>query len=94
MTNPEFLIRFPEFAGAEEEFPGLVDACLSEAKLAVSSVWDKKRDQVIGLEAAHRLAITPFGRTAKLSSSAGKSTYGTQLSKLRVAFACALNRQG
>lgn len=94
MTNPEFLTRYPEFKGAEEEFQGLVDACLAEAELAVSDQWLTKRDQVVGLEAAHRLAITPFGRTAKLSSALGKSTYGEQLCKMRIAFACVLSRQG
>lgn len=94
MTHDQFITRYPEFSPADVEFPGMIDAAMAEAMLAVSDQWGAKTDQVIGLETAHRLAITPFGRTAKLSSSLGKSTYGNQLCEMRIAFACGLSRMG
>lgn len=94
MTKPEFLASYPEFAVIDTEEPTIVPAKLAEAEGAVSDMWEGRRDEIVGLETAHRLAITPFGRNAKLSSSMGKSTYGEQLKQRRRAFACALKRQG
>jgi hypothetical protein len=94
VNKTAFFIRFPEFEPADLEFSGMIDAALAEAELAVADSWGDKRPQVVGLEAAHRLAITPFGRNAKLSAVDGSSTYGKQLAKMRRAFACAFNRLG
>jgi len=95
MNKATFLVRFPEFAATDAEQTGLVDACLDEALKAVNAeIWGAKFDQVHALETAHRLAITPFGRNAKLSTATGESTYGEQLRKMRVAAACAVSRQG
>lgn len=95
MIKADFLVRFPEFGATDVENAGLVDACLAEAILAINAeIWGAKFDQVHGLETAHRLAITPFGRNAKLSSEKGESTYGEQLRKMRLAAACAVSRQG
>lgn len=94
MTKANFLIRFDEFAVINSEQPALIDAVLAEADKAISDEWGDQRDEIHGLETAHRLAISPAGRNAKLSSSMGKSTYGEQLKRRRRAFACALNRLG
>jgi hypothetical protein len=94
VTRADFLIAYPEFDVIGAETPELVDAKLAEAELFVSDTWGGKRDQIVGLLAAHLLAVSPSGRNAKLSSSMGKSTYGVELKKRRVAFASALNRLG
>lgn len=94
MTREQFLESYPEFAVIDREEPTIVPAKLAEADGAVSDEWGGKRDEIVGLETAHRLALSPFGRNAKLASSMGKSTYGEQLKQRRRAFACALNRQG
>lgn len=93
-TIEQFTTRFPEFAPMVDEFPGMLEACLAEAELCVSDQWGSKRDQIVLLESAHRAAITPFGRNAKLSSGEGRSTYGVQAQNMRVAFVCALGRLG
>jgi len=89
MTQDAFLARYPEFNTAPD---GMVAAALAEATLAVGDVWEDLRDEIIGLEAAHRLAISPFGRDAKMSSGLGKSTYGEQLEKRKRMMACGLMR--
>jgi hypothetical protein len=94
MTREEFLAAYPEFVVIDNEEPSIVPAKLVAADAFVSDSWGDKRDEIIGLEAAHLLAISPFGRNAKLESSLGKSTYGEQLKQRKRAHACALNRQG
>lgn len=94
MTLEEFLETYPEFDVINREEPTIVPAKLAEADRSVSDTWGAKRDDIVGLTTAHLLAISPFGRNAKLSSSMGKSTWGEQLKQRRRAFACALNRQG
>lgn len=69
-----FRTRFPEFAPAAD---ALVEACLAEALLQTpSDVWGTKADAAQGMLTAHLLAISPYGRTAKLVSAKGESTYG------------------
>lgn len=94
MIKAAFLVRFPEFGPADTDFPGMVDATLAEAALAIGDQWGSKYDQVHGLETAHRLAISPFGKNAKLSTDTGKTTYGEQLHKMRVAATAILQRLG
>lgn len=76
LSLSSFRTRFPEFnPGAD----ALVESCLAEALLSTpADVWGDKADAAQGLLAAHLLALSPFGRTAKLSSVKGESTYGTQ----------------
>ncbi len=94
MTREAFLASYPEFEVIDREEPSIVPAKLAEADAAVSDTWGKHRDEIVGLETAHRLALSPFGRNAKLVSEQGKSTYGEQLKQRRRAHACAFNRQG
>lgn len=94
MTREAFLAGYPEFVVIDSQEPTIVPAKLIEAEQQVSDSWGVKRDEIVGLTTAHLLAISPFGRTAKLSSSKGTSTWGEQLKARRRAFACALNRQG
>lgn len=94
MTKSQFLTRWPEFATADVDFPGMIDAALVEASAAMGDQWGDLSEQVHGLETAHRLAIGPFGRDAKLSTDDGMTTYGTQLARLRVAAMALLMRLG
>ena len=93
MTKTQFETAYPEFA--DGEFPAMIDAALVAAEARVSDTFvGALRDQIVALECAHALAITPFGRNAKLSSAAGESTYGTQAKRIRTAHVCAIGRQG
>lgn len=80
--------RFPEFFRAPD---GLVQAAIDEAALEVDAdVWGDKADTGIGLLAAHKLAVSPFGQAARLASEQGESTYGRLYRELRDAVACGL----
>ena len=94
MNKEDFLTDYPEFEPADAEFPGMIERHLAKAAQATRAAWGDKLDQVVALTAAQSLAVTPFGRNAKLSSSQGKSTYGVLLKAMRTAFACAFNRLG
>ncbi len=96
MNKAAFLVRFPEFKSAEEDadMVGMIDATLAEAALSISDQFGSKYDEIHGLETAHRLAITPYGRTAKLSTETGATTYGKQLHCMRVALTALLQRLG
>lgn len=85
----EFLNKYPEFVSTDTD---QVNAALAEAELLVGDTWGvDRRDSIVGLEAAHILAISPQGRAAKLSASDGSSTYQARLDKLKRAIACAHN---
>lgn len=85
LSRTDFRARFPEFATAAD---AIIDACLAEALLQTpSDVWGTKADAAQGLLTAHLLAISPFGRTAKLVSSKGDSTYGQRRREMTRALA-------
>lgn len=80
-----FRTRFPEFAPAAD---ALVEACLAEALTQTpSDVWGDKADAAQGLLTGHLLALSPFGRNAKLSSEKGESTYGKRRAAMQRALA-------
>jgi hypothetical protein len=88
MTTLSFLIRHPEFATAIVSYSGLVDAALADAETAVSDSWGIQRDQVVALTAAATLAVSPFGRNARMVDEKGWSTYSKRLAELKYAHAC------
>lgn len=89
LTLAEFVDRFPEFADAP---PGLVQAKLDEAdRRTPPRVWGvaPARDAQ-GYLAAHLLAISPFGRDARLVSDDGATTYGTERARMELELAPAV----
>jgi hypothetical protein len=80
-TVDEFRKRFPEFAGVDDV---LIATHMGDAALSVSAgVWGVKQDVGIYYLTAHRLALSPFGRAAKLVGEDGKTTYGAHLEELK-----------
>lgn len=94
MTTAEFLVLFPEYAAlaAEDNGTELIDGALARADRRVSDSWGDRRDDVIGLTAAHMLALSPFGRNARLSTADGTTTYGTELTAMKKGHAFARRR--
>lgn len=94
MTTAEFLVLFPEFAALAAEDGGteLIDGALVRSARRVSDSWGAKRDDVIGLTTAHMLALSPFGRNARLSAADGSSTYKTELTEMKKGHAFARRR--
>jgi hypothetical protein len=61
----QFTARYPEFAKADKR---LIQATLDEAAREVAKdIYRTKFDAAHGALTAHRLAISPFGRNARLS---------------------------
>jgi hypothetical protein len=92
MTSAAFLIIFPEFVALNAEDPTLVTAALARADRRVSDSWGTRRDDVIALTTAHQLALSPWGRNARLVAKDGTTTYGEELKEWKRGHAFARNR--
>lgn len=86
LSRADFRARYPEFATAADTH---VDAALAEAERFTSDGWGADRDDIVALQAAHILAISPMGRDARLSAKDGSSTYLAQYERRAKAHACA-----
>lgn len=64
-TPTTFRTSFPEFVRAPDS---LIAAKLAEATRQIDpALWGDKFDDGVGYLAAHKLALSPFGNTAKLT---------------------------
>ena len=73
MLLAAFRIRFGEFETAADP---LVQACLDAAATELNAAEiGAPFDEAHGLLAAHKLAISPYGRAARMLNDDGKSTY-------------------
>lgn len=73
MTINQFRARHPEFKFIGDE---MLQAYLDEAALEISSeVFGTVYDAAHRCLTAHKLAMTPMGRTAKLSTDDGNTVY-------------------
>lgn len=73
MTLAEFRVRYPEFKNAGDT---LVQAVLDETEGELDTeVWASKWDTGHGLLTAHRLALSPFGQTARMVDAQRSTTY-------------------
>lgn len=79
LTLEEFLERFPEFESTGSTNPGFVQRKLDEAwRRTPAAAWGDKAQDAHGYLAAHLLAISPFGRDARMASKDGTTTYGNE----------------
>lgn len=80
-TWTEFAQRYPEFSG--------LDAAIGTPKLAEAArqinvaLWGALSDDGIYLLTAQKLARSPFGNSAKLSTTNGTTVYDDELMRLR-----------
>jgi hypothetical protein len=82
VTLESFVERFPEF---EKASASQVEAVLAEARLQIDSeVWGDKTDLGVNYLTAHLLALSPFGRNARLAKNDRESTYGTHYHNLQL----------
>ena len=80
MILAAFRSRFPEF---EEGSNGIVQASLDAAATELNATEiGTAYDEAHGLLAAHKLAISPFGRAARMLNDDGKSTYEVEFSNV------------
>lgn len=78
MILSAFKTRFAEFRTADDTF---VQAVLDEAATELNAgEIGGPYDAAHGLLAAHKLAISPFGRAARMLNDKGESTYQGEFS--------------
>jgi hypothetical protein len=89
----DFLAAYPEFTPLSEEQTGLVAAVLERAERRIGDSWESNiRNDIVELQAAHLLAMTPAGRSAKLSEPGVKTAYEEDLMLRKKAHAFARMR--
>jgi len=92
VTVASFLVRFPEFRKAGDP---MLTAVLAEVELQVSDSFGDQRDMALMLRFADTLALSPWGRDAKMVSPTGKiSTYGARFDRMAEANAVSSSRLG
>jgi hypothetical protein len=75
-----FLARFPEFEPATEP---MIREAIADAVLNVDAdIFGTKTDQAVKLRAAHYLAVSEWGKQARMISKDGSTTYGVEFTKL------------
>lgn len=78
---PTFLAGYPEFQGAD---PTLVTAKMAEAQRALDPTqWGLLSDDGIYLLTAQKLSRSPWGNSAKLSTTDGRTVYDDDLDRMR-----------
>lgn len=76
-----FVAAFPEFAGADEPF---VTAKMGEATRELDvTLWGALFDDGVYKLTAQKLAKSPYGNSAKLSTTNGRTVYDEELDRLR-----------
>ena len=80
-TASTFKVRFAAFAPKSD---ALVEAVLAEAAAEVDErVYGASYDHAVGLLAAHKLAVDPYGQTARQEGADKSSTtYGDEFDRL------------
>ena len=92
VTTASFLIAYPEFRNAGA---AMLAAQLAQVEIVVSDSFGTQRDQVVMLTLADRLATSPAGRDARLTTEkAPTSTYSVELERLKSANAVRAIRFG
>lgn len=82
MTSDQFRAWFPEFGQTPEtQVQGAIDRAALEVD---ATTWGTTADTGIGLLTAHYLSLSPAGKTARLQSEKGKSTYLEQFQRLQI----------
>lgn len=80
ITPASFIAERPEFEGAPEAM--LQTAIDNAAKSLLEDMLRETYDEAVSLGAAHRLALSPYGQSAKLVAADGSTTYSKQLDVL------------
>ena len=73
---------FPEAATCPD---ALINPFLAMAEKAIDpEVYGDRFDEAHGYLTMHLLAVSPYGKTARLESDKGKSTYGNRYEAVRL----------
>ena len=92
VTVASFKVAFPEFVKAGDP---MLEAQLAQAELEVSDLFEDQRDHAVMLRLADNLALSPWGRDARLvGEKATSSPYGQRFWRLAEANAVRASRLG
>lgn len=80
MTASEFKSRHPEFEATPD---ALVDLELANQEGHVSDTWGDQRDQFLALQTARALALSPFGRNARMVNKDGSTSYDVVIYEMK-----------
>jgi hypothetical protein len=87
-----FLVAYPEFLKADS---AMVAAQLALVQLEVSDSFDEQRDSAVMLRLADTLALSPFGRNARMvAPTAATSPYGQRFMTMAESNAVSASRLG
>lgn len=79
-TAATFKARWSEFAPTDD---AVVQAALDEATRQINAAaFGARADDAIGLLAAHKLAVSPQGMSARLESDQGRTVYLAEYERL------------
>ena len=82
LTVAQFRERFPEFLETDTSH---VQAKLDEAwRRTPASVWGDTAQDAHGYLAAHLLALSPFGRDARMINEDGTTMYGKVRTRMEI----------
>jgi hypothetical protein len=77
MTVAEFKAKYPEFTEAGDP---LIQEHLDDAAAQTDAeIWGDKSEIGIGLMTAHLMALSPYGRNARLEKEPFTTIYGERL---------------
>jgi hypothetical protein len=92
VTVASFKVAFPEFLKAGDP---MLEAQLALAEIQVSDSFEDERDHAVMLRLADNLALSPWGRNARLvSEKATTSTYGDRFRIMAEVNAVRASRMG
>lgn len=81
VTAASFKLHYPEFVMATDTV--VTQKIADAATLITEDVFGTKTDHAVELHVAQAIALSPFGRSLKMSE-AGKTAYDERLALLRV----------
>lgn len=92
VSYASFVVAYPEFLKIGEP---MVTAQLALTELEVSDSFGEQRDQAVMLRLADNLALSPFGRAARMvAPNAATSTYGKRFQAMAESNAVSASRLG
>ena len=79
-----FVAKFPEFDEIGTVSPDTITQAIEDAKeFCDSTIWGSRYESGVLYKAAHMLAMSPFGETARLDKKGEQSTYGVVFDSMR-----------
>ena len=92
VTVQSFIVACPEFSQAGD---AMIAAVLAQTELEVSDAFGDSRNAAVMLRLADRLALSPWGRDAKMVAPTSRtSTYGERFDRMAEANGVSASRLG